>query len=66
MGDVGQGAELVLEPVERARGHLAQGLQGHDRATVPVQDLVDDAEAAGTEAAPHLEPARAFEVFGRP
>jgi hypothetical protein len=50
VADVGEGPELALEPVERLGVVGAQGLEGDAGAGGLVEDLVDDAVAAGAEA----------------
>jgi hypothetical protein len=51
MGHVRQRTKLLLESVEAFRRDVAQRLQGDEGFALAVQDLVDDAESAGPEAA---------------
>src|SRR3954470_8862387 len=48
-------AELALEPIEGVRGDVAQCLDGDDLSGLPIERLVDDAEAARTEGSKDLE-----------
>jgi hypothetical protein len=64
--DVGERAELVLEPIERFLAGVAQRLQSHRRAALLVESLVDDTERARTQPTTKHKPLRAVEgVFGR-
>ena len=59
MGDVEQGAELVLEPQERGRADAVEGLE-RDRVTAPaVKRAVNSAHAA---AAQHAQDVEAFDA----
>src|ERR1019366_3478647 len=60
MDDVGEGPELLLEAIESARVEAVQRLQGDAFVALPVEDLVDDAHAAASEAAEYLVARRAL------
>ena len=62
--DVGQGAELVLEAIERAVGVGPQHLQRDPRVALAVERFVDDAEGARTQPPLDHEPVRPREGLG--
>jgi hypothetical protein len=53
--DIAHRAELVLEPQDGARRHLAQPLECEADPAVAVDDLVDHAHATAPELADELE-----------
>jgi hypothetical protein len=66
VGEVGEGAELVLEPIERGGVEVLQDLQRDEGAALAIVGLVDHARGAGAQAALELEPgARREVVFER-
>ncbi len=64
MADVGQGAEALLEAVERLGASGAQHLERHQALLPPVERLVDHPEGAGAEPPLDEEPRGAGEVVG--
>ena len=55
MGDAGQGAELLLEGVERRRVAVMEGLQRHHLVALAVVGRVDDSHATGPQPSADLE-----------
>ena len=51
MRDVGERAELALEAHQRRGVDVAQRLERHDLVALAIERLIDDAHAAGAEAA---------------
>ena len=64
MIDVGQNPEFFLQAVERGGIELPQRLERHDRVSMGIERLVDDAEAAFSEASSQVEPTTAFHGEG--
>ena len=62
--EIGAGAELGLQAVQRVGLDRAQGLERHHQIALAIVGLVDHAHAALADQAPHLEPVVAVEAAG--
>ena len=58
--NVGEGPELLLEPIERGGAESKQRLEGDALAPIAVERLVDGAHATGPDAADDLVPSGAL------
>jgi hypothetical protein len=62
VGDISEGAELALQPIDRARLGEAERLERDRRGTLAVEDLVHHAHPARAEAALDVEAIGSLEL----